>query len=145
MLSIFFCHCPPGRSGGHFSPHIDGPWVPHEDESSVFTVVVYLNADFDGGATNFISEDGVGEEQWSGAAILIIYFLVARSELYVFTPNSRVNQTSSPQVKLYVQYFPRQEQHSSSTTTPSTRVGQLPWEQSTSSGQRSCIGGWTGK
>jgi len=55
-------YCPPGRSGGHFSPHIDGPWVPHEDESSVFTVVVYLNADFEGGATNFISEDSVGKE-----------------------------------------------------------------------------------
>ena len=45
------------RAGGHFSPHLDGPWVPHEDESSVFTVVVYLNSDFQGGETRFLEED----------------------------------------------------------------------------------------
>ena len=45
------------RAGGHFSPHIDGPWVPRQDESSVFTVVVYLNSNFKGGATNFLDED----------------------------------------------------------------------------------------
>ena len=45
------------RAGGHFSPHLDGPWVPHEDESSVFTVVVYLNSDFQGGETRFLDED----------------------------------------------------------------------------------------
>ena len=44
------------RAGGHFSPHLDGPWVPHEDESSVFTVIIYLNSDFVGGGTIFLSE-----------------------------------------------------------------------------------------
>lgn len=47
---------PPLRAGGHFSPHLDGPWVPHEDESSVFTVVIYLNSDFQGGGTRFLDE-----------------------------------------------------------------------------------------
>ena len=51
----------PVRAGGHFSPHIDGPWVPREDESSVFTVVIYLNCDFQGGATKFLSEENQGE------------------------------------------------------------------------------------
>lgn len=49
------------RANDHFSPHIDGPWVPHEDESSVFTVVIYLNSDFKGGSTKFISEEKQGD------------------------------------------------------------------------------------
>jgi hypothetical protein len=35
---------------------VDGPWVPQVDESSIYTVVIYLNDDYDGGATNFRSE-----------------------------------------------------------------------------------------
>ena len=54
----------PGRSVGHFSPHIDGPWVPHEDESSVFTVIIYLNSDFEGGATDFINENKTGNQNY---------------------------------------------------------------------------------
>ena len=63
--------------GGHFSPHIDGPWVPRykstlvcnnyffkflykyrEDESSIYTVIIYLNSNFEGGGTNFLHEGG---------------------------------------------------------------------------------------
>ncbi|KAL5486910.1 hypothetical protein EMCRGX_G019450 [Ephydatia muelleri] len=44
------------KCGAHFSPHLDGPWVPNEEESSIFTVVIYLNSDFEGGATSFLSE-----------------------------------------------------------------------------------------
>ena len=43
-------------SGGHFTPHFDGPWVPREDESSVYTVVIYLNTNYTGGQTKFIDE-----------------------------------------------------------------------------------------
>ncbi|KAL5486937.1 hypothetical protein EMCRGX_G019478 [Ephydatia muelleri] len=46
------------KCGGHFSPHLDGPWVPNEEESSIFTVVIYLNNDLEGGATSFLSEGG---------------------------------------------------------------------------------------
>ena len=46
------------RCGDHFGPHLDGPWVPNEEESSIFTVVIYLNSDFKGGATSFLSEGG---------------------------------------------------------------------------------------
>ena len=53
----FYTHVmPSNRAGGHFSPHLDGPWVPHEDESSVFTVIIYLNSDFQGGETQFLDE-----------------------------------------------------------------------------------------
>ena len=44
------------RFGDHFSPHLDGPWVPSEEESSVFTVVMYLNSDFEGGATSSLKK-----------------------------------------------------------------------------------------
>ena len=56
---------PPHRAGGHFSPHLDGPWVPHEDESSVFTVVIYLNSDFQGGGTRFLDEVSQSEYTWN--------------------------------------------------------------------------------
>ena len=46
-------------SGGHFAPHFDGPWVPREDESSVYTVVIYLNTNYTGGQTKFIDEHDV--------------------------------------------------------------------------------------
>ena len=35
---------------------LDGPWVPEEDRSSIFTVVIYLNDDYEGGKTNFYKE-----------------------------------------------------------------------------------------
>jgi hypothetical protein len=35
---------------------VDGPWVPKLDESSIYTVIVYLNDDHKGGCTNFRSE-----------------------------------------------------------------------------------------
>lgn len=43
--------------GGHFSPHFDGPWVPREDESSIYTLLVYLNDDYIGGHTVFLDEN----------------------------------------------------------------------------------------
>jgi len=50
------------HAGCHFSPHIDGPWVPKQDVSSIFTVVIYLNGPesdhlyFHGGETNFLRQ-----------------------------------------------------------------------------------------
>ena len=44
------------KAGGQFRPHFDGPWVPEHDWASVYTVVVYLNDDFQGGRTTFLEE-----------------------------------------------------------------------------------------
>ena len=33
---------------------IDGPWIPREDECSIYTVVLYLNDNFTGGETVFL-------------------------------------------------------------------------------------------
>ena len=43
-------------AGARFAPHLDGPWVPREDESSVYTLVAYLNDGFGGGETRFLQE-----------------------------------------------------------------------------------------
>lgn len=39
-----------------FAPHMDGPWIPRDDESSILTLVVYLNTVAAGGATTFYAE-----------------------------------------------------------------------------------------
>jgi len=42
--------------GGHFGPHFDGPYIRNSDERSLQTLNIYLNGDFEGGTTNFLSE-----------------------------------------------------------------------------------------
>jgi prolyl 4-hydroxylase len=41
------------RPGMYFALHGDGAFVRHDFERSLFTVILYLNHDFDGGATQF--------------------------------------------------------------------------------------------
>ncbi|XP_064602326.1 uncharacterized protein LOC135468167 [Liolophura sinensis] len=41
---------------GHFAPHFDGHFVRNQRERSLKTFMVYLNADFTGGTTNFVQE-----------------------------------------------------------------------------------------
>jgi hypothetical protein len=45
--------------GQHFAPHMDGPWVPRDDESSIYTVVFYLSTlpNGAGGETLFHAEN----------------------------------------------------------------------------------------
>ena len=37
--------------GGLFAYHRDGPWIPREDQASIYTVIIYLNEEFRGGMT----------------------------------------------------------------------------------------------
>lgn len=48
---------------GKIIPHQDGPWVPFEDQASVYTMIVYLNDDFFGGETCFHNSADVGRRQ----------------------------------------------------------------------------------
>ena len=41
------------QRGQRFAPHFDGAFVRSDDDKSALTVLVYLNEDFDGGATRF--------------------------------------------------------------------------------------------
>lgn len=52
--SLRFCRY---EEGGFFLPHHDGGFDRNEFERSLYTLMVYLNDDFEGGATNFYRED----------------------------------------------------------------------------------------
>lgn len=49
-----FCKYSPG---GLFAPHMDGCFVRNSTERSLYTFMIYLNGDFEGGATNFLKPD----------------------------------------------------------------------------------------
>eukprot|EP00048_Salpingoeca_helianthica_P017702 m.238633 g.238633 ORF g.238633 m.238633 type:complete len:328 (-) comp21900_c0_seq1:19-1002(-) len=44
------------EQGGHFSPHFDGEVVIDSETRSLLTLNMYLNGDFEGGTTQFLSE-----------------------------------------------------------------------------------------
>jgi hypothetical protein len=46
--------------GGEFVEHRDGPWIPREDQASLFTVLIYLNQGFEGGRTVLFGDTAVG-------------------------------------------------------------------------------------
>ncbi|EFC49496.1 predicted protein [Naegleria gruberi] len=51
--------------GNYFKPHVDGQFVRNTDERSVYTLLIYLNEDFTGGETRFLTvvnnvEEGQG-------------------------------------------------------------------------------------
>ena len=50
------------QEGNEFQPHLDGPYAPNEDRSSIFTVVIFLNDDFQGGNTNFYKDSSPNKE-----------------------------------------------------------------------------------
>uniref|UniRef100_A0A7S0AXR4 Fe2OG dioxygenase domain-containing protein n=1 Tax=Pyrodinium bahamense TaxID=73915 RepID=A0A7S0AXR4_9DINO len=64
--------------GKQFVTHMDGPWIPREDFASVFTVLIYLNENFEGGETafevaaDFFEDDGsfVSIKPKAGAALV---------------------------------------------------------------------------
>mmetsp|Transcript_32432 Transcript_32432/g.44540 ORF Transcript_32432/g.44540 Transcript_32432/m.44540 type:complete len:326 (-) Transcript_32432:82-1059(-) len=43
--------------GGHFAPHYDGHYLRSPTVRSLKTFMFYLNSDFEGGSTNWVSED----------------------------------------------------------------------------------------
>lgn len=55
--------------GQRFAPHFDGAYRRNADERSELTLIVYLNADFAGGATAF-HDEGVAAVPRAGTALL---------------------------------------------------------------------------
>jgi len=56
----------------HFCEHRDGPWIPREDEASIFTVLVYLTVPLLGGETGLlnVTMDGrMGQRAIEAAAV----------------------------------------------------------------------------
>ena len=50
------------QKGGYFVDHRDGPWIPCESFASIYTVVLYLNDDFSGGHTHFVTHQELKSE-----------------------------------------------------------------------------------
>ena len=44
------------KDGQQFKPHVDGPFKRSETEKSKITLLIYLNEDFEGGATTLVLE-----------------------------------------------------------------------------------------
>ena len=55
-LNVYFrlCRYSPG---GHFAPHYDGHYLVDSHTRSFYTFMIYLNGGFEGGTTNWVSED----------------------------------------------------------------------------------------
>lgn len=51
-----------------------------EDESSIYTVIVYLNSEFKGGTTNFLHESDVGQVLASPPVAQILNLLALASQ-----------------------------------------------------------------
>eukprot|EP01130_Rhizamoeba_saxonica_P002678 TRINITY_DN1243_c0_g1_i1.p1 TRINITY_DN1243_c0_g1~~TRINITY_DN1243_c0_g1_i1.p1 ORF type:complete len:238 (-),score=38.78 TRINITY_DN1243_c0_g1_i1:17-730(-) len=45
------------NSGGHFGPHYDGYFSRGNNDRSMYTFMLYLNDEYDGGTTNFLNDD----------------------------------------------------------------------------------------
>ncbi len=61
--------------GQRFSPHYDGAFVRSDHERSLLTLIVYLNEDFDGGATTFL-DLGISVRPRTGMALLFQHLLL---------------------------------------------------------------------
>lgn len=57
------------RPGGHFSPHCDGYFARTEADRSMYTFMIYLNGDFDGGETSFLDNSQTNRRQADGAHV----------------------------------------------------------------------------
>lgn len=58
------------QPGMRFAPHADGAFHRDDDEQSFFSILVYLNGDFEGGATTFITEPEVSIQPETGKILL---------------------------------------------------------------------------
>jgi predicted 2-oxoglutarate/Fe(II)-dependent dioxygenase YbiX len=64
------------KPGMRFAPHSDGAFVRNESEQSWYTLIVYLNDDFEGGHTTFLVEPEVSIKPETGMALLFQHPIV---------------------------------------------------------------------
>ena len=68
------------KPGMQFKMHRDGAFVRNDDEASALTVLVYLNSEFEGGATRFFEVDLVVQGR-PGLALLFQHRLLHEGEV----------------------------------------------------------------
>ena len=64
------------QPGMRFAPHTDGAFLREAFEQSFYSVLVYLNGDFEGGATTFFTEPEVAVQPATGRIVLFQHPLV---------------------------------------------------------------------
>lgn len=75
------------EAGGGFAPHFDGQFCASEDVASFFTVMLYLNGELEGGATNFLQSPDEGGalvtavQPEAGMAIVFPHYLFHEGEV----------------------------------------------------------------
>ena len=75
--------------GGHFGPHYDGEYNPDPNVCSIKTLMLYLNDDYAGGATNFVSEHALHFDEAlniyrSPAGAVVASVKAARGDALIF-------------------------------------------------------------
>eukprot|EP01080_Neovahlkampfia_damariscottae_P003844 gene3844-7004_t len=70
------------EEGDFFAPHFDGIYIPFENQTSIMTLMIYLNDDFEGGNTIFHSEKNqtLKIEKSIGKAILFNHDILHEGE-----------------------------------------------------------------
>jgi hypothetical protein len=92
---------------GMIIPHQDGPWVPFEDQASIYTVVFYLNDDFGGGETLILPHGEIGRREVAFALADIGQPILPKTgKIAVF--DHRVVHASKP-IKYSTKYILRAE------------------------------------
>ncbi|QGJ69143.1 putative 2-oxoglutarate-and Fe(II)-dependent dioxygenase YbiX [Planctomycetales bacterium 10988] len=60
--------------GQTFAPHYDGAFTRENGERSAFTFMIYLNDDFEGGATNFFQPEHYSVKPRAGSLLIFFHF-----------------------------------------------------------------------
>lgn len=69
------------QPGMKFAPHADGAFHRDDDEQSFYSVLVYLNGDFEGGATTFITEPEIAIQPETGKILLFQHPIIHEGSL----------------------------------------------------------------
>jgi len=101
------------QAGQYFAPHQDGAFVRNERERSLYTFMVYLNGEFEGGQTVFLVEPQKAIEPKTGLALLFQHPIihegrevkfgtkyVVRTDLMYRNQGSEPRHTSRHQLRL---------------------------------------------
>lgn len=69
------------QPGMKFAPHSDGAFVRNELEQSFYSVLVYLNGEFEGGATTFLTDPEIAIQPETGKILLFQHPIVHEGSL----------------------------------------------------------------
>lgn len=71
------------KPGMRFAPHSDGSFCRNASERSYYSCLVYLNEDFEGGATTFLTDPEVAVQPIQGMALLFQHPIVHEGSVVI--------------------------------------------------------------